>query len=154
MYILKKIQVAKLNRKQAPPPKNIIDRVVYVRCICTSESIINWERKKKKKRGRNNINNLKKQDVTRTKDIMIPQQERKESKNESGAINVLHTKYDCGSSVYSLLLCVKNVCIRGNIYINRYIYIWKKILCGLPENVRAYLHPWVPKSRWDLSLFS
>lgn len=50
-------------------------------------------------------------------DTSLTQQERKESLNESGAINVLHTKYDCGSSVHSLLLCVKNVCIRGNIYI-------------------------------------
>lgn len=39
--------------------------------VCTSESIINWEEKKKKKKEAEiNINNLKKQDVT--KDIMIP----------------------------------------------------------------------------------
>lgn len=37
--------------------------------VCTSESIINWEEKKKKE-AEININNLKKQDVT--KDIMIP----------------------------------------------------------------------------------
>lgn len=53
VYILKKIQVAKLNRKQAPPPK-ILLIVSYMWDVCTSESIINWEeKKKKKKRGRN-----------------------------------------------------------------------------------------------------
>lgn len=69
VYILKKIQVAKLNRKQAPPPK-ILLIVSYMWDVCTSESIINWEEKKKKKEAEININNLKKQDVT--KDIMIP----------------------------------------------------------------------------------
>lgn len=49
VYILKKIQVAKLNRKQAPPPK-ILLIVSYMWDVCTSESIINWEEKKKKKK--------------------------------------------------------------------------------------------------------
>lgn len=53
VYILKKIQVAKLNRKQAPPPKILLIVMSYMWDVCTSESIINWEEKKKKKRGRN-----------------------------------------------------------------------------------------------------
>ena len=44
---------------------------------------------------------------------------------------------------------IRYICIHVYIYVCRYIYTYKKKkkkLCSLPENVRAYLHPWYRKA--------
>lgn len=64
----------------------------------------NWEKEAE-------INKLEiKKNEGKLRDLVKTARKKRIKERKWSDINVLHTKYDCGSSVHSLVLCVKRVC--------------------------------------------